>query len=40
MGLAAGCISGDDPEYVRVHLRRLMWLLNDESGALAGTPLR
>jgi hypothetical protein len=34
MGLAAGRISDEDPEYVRVHLRRLMWLLNDESGSI------
>ncbi|GAB4545709.1 MAG: hypothetical protein Kow0063_39850 [Anaerolineae bacterium] len=34
MGLAAARISDDDPEYVRVHLRRLMWLLNDESGGI------
>ena len=34
MGLAAGRISDEDPEYVRVHLRRLMWLLNDESGGI------
>jgi hypothetical protein len=32
--LAAGRISDDDPEYVRRHLRRLMWLLNDESGGI------
>lgn len=34
IGLAAARISDDDPEYVRVHLRRLMWLLNDESGGI------
>lgn len=34
VGLAAGRISDEDPEYVRVHLRRLMWLLNDESGGI------
>jgi hypothetical protein len=34
MGLAAGRVSDDDPEYVRGHLRRLMWLLNDESGGI------
>jgi hypothetical protein len=34
MGLAAGHISDEDPEFVRVHLRRLIWLLNDESGGI------
>jgi hypothetical protein len=34
MGLAAGRIADEDPEFVRVHLRRLMWLLNDESGGI------
>jgi hypothetical protein len=34
MGLAAGRVSDDDAEYVRGHLRRLMWLLNDESGGI------
>ncbi len=34
MGLAAGRIAAADPEYVRVHLLRLLWLLNDESGGI------
>jgi HEAT repeat protein len=34
LGLAAGRIADDDPEFVRNHLRRLMWLLNDESGGI------
>ncbi len=34
LGVAAGEIANHDPEYVRVHLRRLMWLLNDESGGI------
>jgi hypothetical protein len=34
MGLAAGHISGENPEFVRGHLRRLIWLLNDESGGI------
>ncbi len=34
IGLTAGRISDDDPEYVRVHLRRFQWLLNDESGGI------
>ncbi len=34
LGLAAGVIADRDPEYVRVHLRRLMWLLSDESGGI------
>ena len=34
LGLAASRIAEDDPEYVRVHLRRLVWLLNDESGGI------
>lgn len=34
LGLAASQIAEDDPEYVRVHLRRLIWLLNDESGGI------
>lgn len=33
-GIAARCIAQDAPEYVRVHLRRLFWLLNDESGGI------
>ena len=34
MGLAANRIAEDDPEYVRNHLRRLYWLLSEESGGL------
>lgn len=34
IGLAAARIADDDSEYVRGHLRRLMWLLNDESGGI------
>jgi hypothetical protein len=32
MGLAAGRIARDDPDYVRNHLRRLYWLISEESG--------
>ena len=34
MGAAASRIAQHDPQYVRNHLRRLHWLLNDESGGL------
>lgn len=34
LGLAASQIAEKAPEYVRVHLRRLFWLLNDESGGI------
>ena len=34
LGLAASRIADDDPEFVRNHLRRLQWLLNDESGGI------
>jgi hypothetical protein len=34
IGVAAARIADDDPEYVRVHLRRQMWLLSDESGGI------
>jgi len=34
MGLAADRIARHDPEYVRQHLRRLHWLLSEESGGL------
>jgi hypothetical protein len=34
IGLAAGRIADEDPEFVRNHLRRLMWLLSDESGGI------
>lgn len=33
-GLAAARIADRDPEFVRVHLRRLLWLLSDESGGI------
>nr|CAJ31190.1 conserved hypothetical protein [uncultured sulfate-reducing bacterium] len=34
MGIAAGRIAERDPEYVRNHLRRLHWLLSEESGGI------
>jgi hypothetical protein len=34
MGVAAARIAADDPDCVREHLRRLHWLLNDESGGV------
>ena len=34
IGLAAARIADDNPEVVRVHLRRMQWLLNDESGGI------
>lgn len=34
LGLSARVIGEKDAEYVRVHLRRLMWLVNDESGGI------
>jgi hypothetical protein len=34
MGLAAAKVAGRDPEYVRNHLRRLYWLLSEESGGV------
>lgn len=34
IGLAAARIADRDPEVVRVHLRRMQWLLNDESGGI------
>jgi hypothetical protein len=34
IGLSASQIAEHDPEYVRNHLRRLVWLLNDESGGI------
>jgi len=34
LGLAAGVVSDADPECARTHLRRLFWLLNDESGSI------
>ncbi len=33
-GPAAARIASYDPEYVRNHLRRLLWLVNDESGGI------
>ena len=32
MGQAAGRIAEDDPDFVRNHLRRLYWLISEESG--------
>ncbi|MCX6028088.1 MAG: HEAT repeat domain-containing protein [Chloroflexi bacterium] len=34
LGLVAGALSDTDAEFVRGHLRRLFWLLNDESGGI------
>jgi len=34
MGAAACRIAEDDPDYVREHLRRLYWLLSEESGGI------
>ncbi len=34
IGIAASVIAHQDPEYVRIHLRRLNWLVNDESGGI------
>ena len=34
MGIAARVISASDPEYVLNYLRRLNWLVNDESGGI------
>jgi hypothetical protein len=34
MGAAAARIADDDPEYVREHLRRLRWLISEESGGI------
>ncbi len=34
LGLAAAELADRDPEFVRGHLRRLVWLLNDESGGI------
>ena len=33
-GTAAWVIAGQDPEFVRNQLRRLFWLVNDESGGI------
>jgi hypothetical protein len=34
MGMAADRIAEKDPEYVRNHLRRIHWLMSDESGGV------
>jgi HEAT repeat protein len=34
VGLAASRIADDDPDHVREFLRQLLWLMNDESGAI------
>ena len=34
MGVAADRIAEDDPDFVRQHLRRLYWLLSEESGGI------
>jgi len=34
MGVAADRIAEDDPDHVRQHLRRLYWLLSEESGGI------
>ena len=34
MGVVADRIARDDPDYVREHLRRLKWLLSEESGGI------
>ncbi len=34
IGIAASQIAAQDPEFVRGHLRRLLWLLSDESGGI------
>jgi hypothetical protein len=34
MGVAAACIAEDDPDFVRQHLRRLHWLISEESGGI------
>jgi hypothetical protein len=34
MGLVAADLAERDPDFVRQHLRRLVWLLNDESGGI------
>lgn len=34
LGLVAAELADRDPEFVRGHLRRLVWLLNDESGGI------
>jgi methylated-DNA-[protein]-cysteine S-methyltransferase len=34
MGVAAHRVAEDDPDYVREHVRRLYWLLSEESGGI------
>jgi hypothetical protein len=34
MGIAAGSVARDDPQFVRNHLRKLYWLLSEESGGV------
>ena len=34
VGLAASRIAEDDPDFVREHLRRLLWLISEESGGV------
>lgn len=34
LGLAAAIIAISDPEFVRGHLRRLFWMVSDESGSI------
>jgi len=34
-GLVGARLAQDDPEFIRDHLRRLFWLLTDESGGIA-----
>jgi hypothetical protein len=34
MGAASERIAGDNPEFIRSHLRRLHWLLSEESGGI------
>ncbi len=34
LGVAARRVAEDDPEYVREHLRRLYWLISEESGGI------
>lgn len=34
LGLASAVVADHDPEFVRGILRRLMWMMNDESGSI------
>jgi HEAT repeat protein len=34
LGVAARRVAGDDPDFVREHLRRLYWLISEESGGI------